>query len=327
MTYLSTIGDSFWNSCRKVENYEKNFKDIFSYFLRWTEPHIVVELCLVILAILPLIFKTRSTESYVKISRLYNVSRLSILTLFHRILYIYVIIIPLGYLLGKPPPCTAIRIGYSAAFYRLYTFPFPKLSSLLLILFYVGSLITISKPWANIVIHLIALFFTTHFIIVGDASISQALFTFSLVYILNFYSQRVRLSVLHIENAAFIILISVLFSLKGNSLLSEEKIDFTGRMISAITLLVIDEYMLIRYQYTRYGYASVGRPIDIGLETGSNEEGKYFSVLSSEEEIAFSKNLINDIFDSFVATFFFLIGLYIRHQITGVIKPSLHGLL
>lgn len=327
---VTVIGDSFWNACYELKGYRDTVGNAVSLILRWTEPFIIIELCIVILIILPLIFKTRSNESYVKISRLYNVSRLSILTLFHRILYIYLIIIPLAYLIGKPPACGDSDRPLTLNFYRLYSMPSPKLSSLLLILFYIGSLINISHPWGNPLVHLVAIFFVINFIFSGDLTVSQSVFTFSLVYILNFYSQRVRLYVLHFENSIFLILIIILFALKGSIFLpgkSDSNLDFTGRLITAISLLVIDEYMLIRYQSTRYGYASVGRPIDLGLETGSNEEGKYFSVLSSEEEIAFSRNLTNDIIDSFVATLIFLIGIYIRHQVIGIIKPSSIGLL
>ena len=100
--------------------------------------------------------------------------------------------------------------------------------------------------------------------------------------------------------------------------------DFLGRMISAITLLLIDWYMIARYHYTRWDYAKIGRPIDIQVEAG---DGQYFSILSSEEELHFLKNLNNDVIDSMIASIAFLIGVGIRHYFTGIIKPSTIGLL
>ena len=132
---FSYIGDSLWNRCLYTPNYPKTLADIVSMFFRWTEPHVLVEICLVILILLPLIFMARSDESLIKISRLYNISRLSVLTLFHKILYIYLIFIPLAYFIGQPPPCVDATRSISESFKRLYSFPSPKLGSLCITLF------------------------------------------------------------------------------------------------------------------------------------------------------------------------------------------------
>ena len=325
---FSYIGDSFWNKCLYTPNYPEKLSGIVSMFFRWTEPHVLVEICLVILILLPLIFMARSDESLIKISRLYNISRLSILTLFHKILYIYLIFIPLAYFIGQPPPCVDATRSVSVSFQRLYSFPSPKLGSLCIALFYVNSLLTISRKKIFIVTFIIAILFGLHFMFNGNLSVSQTFFSISLAYILHFYSQRVPFFVLHIENLIFTILIFLIMFGAGPNFMpghaSYPNYDFLGRMISAITLLVIDWYMIARYHYTRFDYAKIGRPIDIQVEAG---EGQYFSILSSEEEQRFVKNLKNDVIDSLIACILFLIGVDIRHYFTGIIKPSIIGLI
>ena len=189
-------------------------------------------------------------------------------------------------------------------------------------------MLTISKKKIFIVIFIVTILFGLHFMFYGDLSLSQSLFSISLAYILQFYSQRVPFFVLHIENLIFIIIIFLIMFGAGPSFMpghvSSPNYDFLGRMISAIPLLVIDGYMIARYHYTRFDYAKIGRPIDVQVEAG---EGQYFSILSSEEELRFVKNLKNDVIDSMIGCVLFLIGVDIRHYCTGIIKPSSIGLI
>lgn len=326
--YTSVFGDSFWNKCFQKEWYNDKIANILGLSLRWTEPNVLVQICLVILIILPLIFMIRTDENYIKISRLYNVSRLSILTLFHRFLYIYLIFVPLSYVIGQPPPCATSDKNIPLNFQRLYSFPSPKIGSLCFTIFYVGSLFSISYKKSFIFVFLFTIIFSIHFILLGRLSVAQTVFSIALSYILQFYSQRVPFFVMHIENMILTVLIFlIMFGLGPQFLPGHTKspnLDFTGRMISGIALLIIDWVMIGRYNYTRRGYAKIGKPKDIQIEAG---EGQYFAVLSSEEELHFLKNLKNDVIDSFVASVLFLIGVGIRHYLTGIIKPSAIGLL
>ena len=302
-----------------------------NHVFRWTEPHLLVFFCLVILIMLPIIFLIRSDDSHLKISRLYNLSRVSVLTFFHRILYIYLIIIPMSFLIKQNPPCHYPGKWRVSSFRKLYTFPFPKLSSLSLTIMYLGSLATAAKKPVSLIFGLIVVFFGFHSVFCGDLSMSQAFFTISISYILHFYSQRVTFDFLHVENAILLVLNLVLFISKSDVFLqsstsTEKDMDMTGRFISAAALLLVDEYMIARYYFTRNGYAKIGKPIDLQWETGA-KSGAYFSILSSEEEFTFSRNLQNDIIDSVISLILYIAGLTLRHAYTGIIKPSRTGFL
>ena len=327
----STKDDSFWNTCFYNPFYEEIFDYFLNHLLRWTEPHLLVTFCLLILIILPIIFLVRSDDSYLKISRLYNVSRLSILTFFHRVLYIYLIFLPLSYVLKQNPPCHLPGNWKKTSFQNLFVFPYPKLASLSLTIMYISSLLFNIKKISIIISTIFLICISIHFILCGDLSISQSFGTLSLSYILHYYSQRVNFSFLHLENLILLILNLYLFIINSNSLLSFDINTkllpyITGQFFSAFSLLFIDEYMISRYWFTRLGYAKVGKPIDLEWETGIKSSA-YFSVLSSEDIITYSKNLKNDVIDSLISVLFYLIGLGIRHAWVGQIKSSVTGFL
>jgi hypothetical protein len=91
----NNVGDSFLNKC-----YEKSpfFADLLvglslPAVFGWTESYPLIILLLVLLIILPSIF-TR-TSSFLKISRIYDTSRLGLISVFHQCCYSYSVATPL----------------------------------------------------------------------------------------------------------------------------------------------------------------------------------------------------------------------------------------
>ena len=320
---VNYIGDSWLNACLHVEAYAKVMDQFFNHMFRWTEPHLLVSCCLVILFLLPLIFMARPDDSFLKISRLYNVSRLSVLIFFHRVVYIYLIFAPLAFAIGQNPPCYGTGSDV-AKFERLVYFPSAKYASLNIVLLYIGSLFCVMKKWWVILFVAFLVFMAVHFVMCGDLSVAQAAVTLSLCYIVHFYAQRIPFFVLHIENAVLPMFFSVILLVKRSTALTDE--DMLGRTVSAFSLWLADFFMLGRYHCTRAGVATVGRPTDLEYEMGANA-GVYFSVLSEEEEDKFSWNLKMDIIDSVVAAVLYCVGLFLRHYVSGPIKSSAGGLL
>lgn len=315
-------GDSILNRCLYIAAYEKYFSPVISHMFRWTEPLILVSVCLVILLLLPLIFLVRPDDSYLKISRLYNVSRLSVLTFFHRVIYIYLIFCPLSLLINQQPPCR--QYNASASFYYLAYFPSPKFASFTFACLYIGSLASVSK------VKFVPIFVAINFlvglsnILAGDLSVAQMLATFCLTYIIHFYSMRVPFWFLHVENIVLPILFVIIFILQKDVFF--HRTFALGRAITTLSLWVANCYMLGRYHYTRAGFVSVGRPIDLEYEADTKSNA-YFSILSSEEEDVFTANLRKDLLDSCVATIVYLVGLVLRYMVKVDWETSSSGLI
>ena len=318
----SYLGDSILNRCLYNSKYEKVTGIWFSHIFRWTEPHLLVTVNLVILLLLPLIFLVRPDDSYLKISRLYNVSRLSVLTFFHRVVYIYLIFCPLALIIAQNPPCH--QNNASDSFKDLYYFPSPKFASFTITCLYFCSLASASRMRFTFLFVVFILAAGVHEIFAGDLSVAQMLVTFSLSYVIHFYSQRVPFWFLHVENIVLPVIFIILFIVKRDTFFGNA--EALGRAITTLSLWISDFYMLGRYHCTRAGFVSVGRPIDLEYETDAKTSA-YFSILSSEEEDVFSMNLKKDLIDSGVSMLLYLIGLIIRHYVSGEIKSSASGLI
>ena len=309
--YQSTTGDSFVNACFIKPTYRKTIGVFFSFVFSWMQrPNVIFASCLIFLFLLPLIFITNKGNSYPKITRLYNVSRLSILTLFHRICYIYLIIIPLAFLINQKPPCK--RVGGNDS--SLYNFPNASYSMFCMVILYGISLCQSKRYIARIILYLILLLSPIHMILCGHDSVGQALFTLCFTYVLHYYSLRVPFWVLHIENIVLPIFSIVLYSMDNVRFMNSEIM--IPRAIRALVLWMIDSFMLIRYQLTRYGFISIGRPIDLGLET-EKKSGTYFAILSSESEDIFMRNIRNDLLDAVISMIFSIFGLFLIRLFSG----------
>ena len=319
----SYLGDTLLNRCFYSYTYEKYMASWFLIFFRWTEPHVLVSCCLVILLLLPVIFLVRPNDSYLKISRLYNVSRLSVLTFFHRVVYIYLIFCPFSFLINQQPPCFKAHSD-PTQFLKLTYLPSAKYASFSFTLLYFSSLIFHSRFLWKISFIIILIGSGLHLVFSGELSIAQFLVTFSLSYSIHFYSLRVPFWILHLENIILPLVFISLFVLERDRFFQND--DALGRSISSLSLWISDFYMLGRYHCTRAGFVTVGRPIDLEWETDVKSSA-YFSILSSEEEDVFIGNLTKDLSDSFISMILYLIGLIIRHYVSGPIKSSASGLI
>lgn len=318
-------GDKLINACIIKPGYQKAMGDFLSHLFRWTEPLIVVTSCLVILFLLPILLLFGKESSYLKLSRIYNISRLSILTLFHRITYIYLIILPLAFYINQHPPCIKAGIKIESIS-MIYNFPHPKYSSFCFVMLYISSLFGSSKvkQKSKFIVLGLLIVLSIHWILCGDVSIAQGIFTLCFSFVLHYYSMRIPFWFLNVESF-FIPLISIIiFNYNKERFLKDTKT--IGKEITALSLWISDLYMLIKYRMSRTGFISIGRQIDLDIET-SSKKGGYFSVLSSESEVSFTNYLKKDLRDSLFSVVLFTVGLIVRNYISGSIVGSYSGLV
>lgn len=314
---LNYISDNFINSCHYLPKYITVTR-IVTPFYTCTDPFFLVCCSLIILIFLPIIFLNRTTYSFMKISKLYNISRLTILTFFHRLCYVYLIFVPLSFLIDQAPPCLIARSNENN-FKKLQYFPQPKFASIVTLFLYFSEFFPFKRA---IIAYMIIFLSSIHYIISGDLSIAQSMFTMGLVYILHYYAQRVPFFVMHIENGIFLISITLIAIFKNTEIRNNKYVN--GRIITAYTMMLCDTFGLVRYHFTRYHYISVGKAIDIQLETDGKSRS-YLNVISSEGEDIFHKNLVGDLIDSIMSMIIFIIGLFVRSSSVEVIKSSHSG--
>lgn len=319
------ISDRAVDACLLRPQYQRAMGDLISHLFRWTEPLLVVAACLVVLLLLPLLLLAGKESSYLKLSRIYNVSRLSILTLFHRITYVYMIILPLAFFINQRPPCVKVnaRTGFLAT---TYNFPNPKYSSFCFVMLYISSLFGTAraKQKQKFVVLALLVAMPVHWVFCGDVSVAHITFTLCFCFILHYYSMRIPFWFMHVENVLLPLVSLGIYYTRKERFLRDPSI--IGKEITALSLWVSDMYMLIKYQLSRTGFISVGRQIDLDLETRS-KRGGYFSVLSSESELSFTNSLKKDACDSIVSVVIFTVGLIVRNYVSGSIIGSFTGLV
>lgn len=322
----SIIGDSWLNACYYSSKYENIMDGLIKIVFSWTEPQFLITLCLVFLIILPLIFLIRPDDAHGKTSRLYNITRLSVLTFFHRIFYVFILIWPISLLIKQSPPCSGklaqskIHFGFYED-YNSYDLPSTWLCSTCFVILYFSSFLTTENQKYTFIFGIFLILLAIHFVFVGELSFAQSFVSLSISYIINFYSMRIPFFFIHIENILLPIFFIIVFIVKKPLFLDFlQNKTVTGNFdvyndvnkgnlrhaIITFSLWIADVYMLARYHYTRSGSINIGRPIDLELEADVNSNS-FFNVLESETD--FWKNLKSDLIDSFIGIFLLIIGL------------------
>lgn len=321
----SVIGDTWLNACYYSSKYENIMGGLIKIMFAWTEPQYLITLCFVFLIILPLIYLIRPDDAYGKNSRLYNITRLSILTFFHRICYIFILLWPLSLLIKQAPPCSG-RINQDKSHfgffedYNCYNLPSTWMCSTCFVILYLSSFSTTSHQKLTFIFGILLILIAIHFVFVGEMSFAQSFISLSISYIIHFYSMRTPFLFIHIENIILPIFFIIVFFVKKsfffeflqnkNSPYNYENKGNLRHAIVTFSLWIADVYMLARYHYTRSGLINIGRPIDLELEADVNSKS-FFNV--SESESDFWKNLKLDLIDSFVGIFLLIIGLISQH--------------
>ncbi|KAK8878004.1 hypothetical protein M9Y10_004767 [Tritrichomonas musculus] len=325
----SLIGDTWLNACYYSSKYENIMGGFIKIIFGWTEPQFLITCCLVFLIILPLIFLIRPDDAYTKTSRLYNISRLSILTFFHRIVYIFILLWPISLLINQTPPCSGelnrnrIHFVFSEDF-NSTNLPSTWFCSICFIILYFSSFLPASSRKYSFIFYIFLLFLATHYVFVGDMSFAQAFISLCLSYVIHFYSMRVPFVLIHIENIILPIFFIIVFLIKKPLFLDNlrnKKIanttynndDGKGNLRHALmtfSLWIADVFMLSRYHCTRAGRINIGRPIDLEFEADFNSKS-FFTATEAESD--FWKNLKSDLIDSFVGILLFFIGFITQH--------------
>ena len=322
-SFSSYIGDNFFNRCLYNEGYNYIFDDIINSLFCWSEPLILCLSCFILLLLLPVMFLTNGEKNdNGKASRLYNTSKLTIMTFFHRITYIYLIFFPLAVFIGQPQPC--IALNFDSSFSKLFFFPATPLACNLITLFFLSSIFSRKSVIYRCILNVLVIFLCFHYICIGRISISQSIITLFIAYTLHFISQHLTFMFSFIEFAVILVFFIVFICIKWNFIL-EVKQYVSHILITSVALYFIDIYIRSRFYYTRKGLVSIGKPIDLEYEKVS--EKSYFTNIAPEDPETFHRNMQKDLLDSAIAMLIFILSLFIRNIFSSIYKISEYGLM
>jgi len=303
----NAVGDSFWNTCFAKYKFFRVIAHSFTPIFGWSEPFPLVLLNLVLLIVLPAIFKV---GSFLKVSRLYNMTRLGLLSLFHQICYSYTIGKILTLIFRQPRPCDQVLdINTSLDF----AFPSPIILSASLLMFTVAQFTGISL-FRSIIIWFAVLFFLTLLALADQmVSIFQAVSTFFFGYVLHSWHVNLPFKYIHYENACLLIL-SIFVTFKyANMSYTIPQIIFAV-WFSYVTL-IIDELLILRHHMSRRGFPAIERPKDLKW-TIETEHVESIRLLNSEEEETFTQNVKSDLSTSFISFCVFYVGVLLRRVVS-----------
>ena len=301
--YLNSIGDSFWNACFSQYKFFQTFQLSYHPILGWSEPFPLLFLLLVLLIVLPAIFKV---GTFLKVSRLYNITRLGLLSLFHQICYSYTIGQPLSLIIRQPRPCNTIELSNSSL---EYGFPSTIAMSASLLLFTVSQFTGISFKYSLIIWFSFLIILTILSLADMFNSIFQSISSFFISYLLHYWHKNLPFKFIHYENLflfLFLLIITIGYKLNNYSL---PQIVFS--LLFSYIVLIIDELLLFRHHFSRKGFLSIECSKDLKW-TIETEHVESIRLLNTEEEESFSENVKTDLITSFLAFCVFYFGVLLR---------------
>lgn len=307
----NAIGDSFLHKCYSEQPFFRSINGVYTAIFYWTEPYPLFLLILIVLIILPAIFKFCSQGTFLKIYRLYNIIRLGLISLLHQIIYSYTIQTPLSLIIHQSGPC--IYNNTIETSINDFQFPFSACMSACVFLFTVARFSGVSRWKSYLFIIIFLTFLVITVIASGLASLFQTISTIFISYILHFCHLHIHFKWIHIENAIvfifnFIATFYCYFSLKASIRL------ITYNMLFPFSFLIIDEFMLLRHQFSRDKF-TVERPADLTWSIES-QHTESIRLLNNEEEENFYKNLNTDILTAVLAFTMFFVAVLVRGTIT-----------
>jgi hypothetical protein len=302
----NAVGDSFLNTCFETSPF---FDFVGNYIVQlfvWTEPYPLLVLLLIVLVILPSIFRYPSKDSYLKISRIYNSTRLGLMSILHQVCYSYTVVTPLGFFVNLPLPCSHTS---TYGQYNDPEFPDSLTTAASLFVFSVARYshvsLRISLPVCTVFLTILILCFISL-----NVSVLHAVSGLCISYILHFLHLHMFFKWLHYENA-FLTVFGVAAMVYGSVVheIPWER-SFLYSWFSFVSI-AINEMMLVRYHLSRGGFRAIERPGDLNW-AAEMSHAESIRLLNSEQEDRFTDHLTSDFVTSAVALTIFFIGQVVR---------------
>jgi hypothetical protein len=307
----NNVGDIFLNRCYETVPF---FDTLYRSKTRlalvaWSESWPLLSLVLVVLLILPSIFA--KTTSLLKISRIYNLTRLGLMSILHQVSYAYSIVLPLRLMVFQGAPCI-----HATTFGQVVP-RFPSGPTLVAAVFcfsiarFTGAR---ALRWRLLIVAALIVLSIIE-VCERDSTFLQAFCAIPLAYILHFVSIRVPFRFVHVENA-----VMALFVLGGwgAAVAHGWSLDSSfNQAWFAWVVVLIDEVILARHHFTRKGFRTVERPFDISwVVTEAHAEA--MRLFQGEDEKNFGAYCRSDMLTSVAAFSGAFAGVLVRRVVQPI---------
>jgi hypothetical protein len=305
-------GDSFLNRCFEGTPF---FDVLFEARTRvaifgWVEPYPLLILSLVLLMILPSVFT--HTTSLAKIARIYNATRLGIMSIFHQICYGYSIAKSLNIMVLQATPCVHAFVFDGRI--ALLQFPSALILSGALFAFTVMRFVGFTSLLSKLLITVFLLAVSLAEVGVHESSFLQAICAVLLGYLLHYVTLRIPFRFVHIENVVLALFALAAWGLRVVH--GWEPFKSFSELFFTWVVIAIDEVILFRHHVTRGGFHTIGRPLDISwvVSVAHAESTR----LLNNEEGDFRRHCESDMVTSVAAFVGIFLGVLIRKVMTPV---------
>jgi hypothetical protein len=272
----------------------------------WTEPYPLLVFVLLLLIILPAIFKTQHT--FLKITRIYNSTRLGLISILHQVVYVYTLAHALELFVSQGSACIHASTFYE--FTNFFAFPQSTIMSTAFLGFSVIRFTSLPRAVALPVFAAVLGFVLFTELCQTLTTALQGIVSICLGYIVHFAHVHIPFRLVHIENAVTALLCATAGLLTAQDPAWGYRAAFADLGFPAV-LLAIDEIVLARHHLTRGGFTTIERPADINW-AAERDHAETIRLLSSEEETNMERNVGSDFVTSVFAFIAIFIGVTVR---------------
>jgi hypothetical protein len=284
----------------------RTFQDWREAVFGWSEPYPLFIFVLVLLIILPGIFK--SERGFLKLSRIYNSTRLGLISILHQVVYCYTLVIALQLFIAQTTPC--IHASSFGSFSTPFTFPQTTAMTVSFLGFSVIRFTSASQLFAFPIFAIVLgiIIFTEMCERITTAF--QGIASIFLAYIIHFAHMRIPYRFIHVEN-----IFLALFCLAAAIYIAQDPAWGSGGAFADLwfswVTVAIDELILARHHMTRKGFTIITCPGDV-IWAGEKGPTESLRLLASEEEHAMEANVWSDFLTSIFAFVAIVVGVVVR---------------
>jgi hypothetical protein len=311
----NAIGDSFLNECFEDSPFFQKLGIARPAIFGWTESYPLLMFNLLLLIVLPTIFTKQNSP--LKLSRIYNLTRLGLMSIFHQICYSYSIAGPLSLMVFQPSPC--IHSATFGELHRLLNFPDCVIVAGATFSFALSRFIGWSSLPAKLLVAACLMIVVLTDMGLNEATLLQGTAAVLISYVLHFVSLHIPFRFVHIENAILALIVLAGF-LAAHAHGWPWWFSFSETWFWWI-VIIIDELILWRHHVTRNGFKTIERPADISWVT-EVAHGESIRLLNSEEEANFPRNCRSDLVTSVYAFVGVFVGVLVRMLLQPVFFAS-----
>ena len=290
---VHTINYNFLNRCFALKS-APVIRQATSVLFDFFQPSKIMGFLVIVLLILPFIFKYTTRNGWAKAKSLYNSVRFTFLSLFHRITYTFTVVPWISFLISDTGPCSCTNLSTPT----LSNFPYGySIASVIcgLALFEFAPF----KPLALYPLGIILIFLPSILYVLGGwVSIGQALASNLIAVFLHYFSILTTSYVTLGEDVILFLgnVITLIWSIPYDKVHKNKK---SPSIIHGMGALVYDFYLTLRFlMQNDWSYGNVSHENVVGAKESTTLKS---TLVNADESASYFERMNQDSFDGVLA--------------------------